>query len=628
MNLLLLCLLFVASVSAETETEDILANMYDDLDPAPCFRFFQRSGEPVGCSSSKNGDIGVIVKGLAFPPGTEKVALVLDAFNASVAEQIEASGDVERVASVLVLSGSPLKSYSPSARTRWNSGDGLSTMFIPYFVAQLDRNESARMFQKAEENEKANYRGARHVVSTAFYMGKNDMTTDECLNFEDFYGKASRKCLLIGGQSVWGTFGGLPGNGSEPLVLVTAAMDGRAFFEDYSYAANGAASGIIALLAAASALGEIRNDVGGLNRQIAFAFFQGETFGNLGSVKFLKDSIQGCVKTSENFKCSDPPSYDLYFAKLQPGNISHMISVDQVGRGANLFVHGDGMENAFGTQVRRANTPDLPPSAAAIYKASSSFGGEAVVLAGYDREYEEVSPHYGSQFDDVVSSDSITNASEILLKALLKIASGPTAPPEVSIDRDLVEQLVETFTVDFASDIVSRNTNYSIGVLRSLVRPIAKRSQTSSKLPLYPGTFRRHYNGGATMSLLELFIRNFLANATSRVAIPAPPKLVDPSFSGPYDFESCSIDSQCEKNCTSGMDNKSALGCVAGRCVCLSTFYHDSYGEFSEPFWSAPDVHTYVEQHRLTTICFLVFGLFLTAVSVWFSKNNNVIINK
>ena len=89
-------------------------------------------------------------------------------------------------------------------------------------------------------------------------------------------------------------------NNSRPTVLVATSIDSTSMFHDLSPGANSAASNILALLMAAHLVGSsVKDDaLDGLYGRITFAFFQGESYGYLGSRCFLKDLSGG-------FSCDD-----------------------------------------------------------------------------------------------------------------------------------------------------------------------------------------------------------------------------------------------------------------------------------------------------------------------------------
>jgi hypothetical protein len=78
-----------------------------------------------------------------------------------------------------------------------------------------------------------------------FYFGDAHLNSEKCLGWTNRDNERSPKCLPIGGQSVWGTFGA---RDQRPVVLAVAGMDSKSLFHDIT-SANDAAGSIITVLA-------------------------------------------------------------------------------------------------------------------------------------------------------------------------------------------------------------------------------------------------------------------------------------------------------------------------------------------------------------------------------------------
>ncbi|KAG8072309.1 hypothetical protein GUJ93_ZPchr0006g42388 [Zizania palustris] len=81
-------------------------------------------------------------------------------------------------------------------------------------------------------------------------------------------------------------------NHQKPIIMVTASQDSASFFRDRSLGADSPISGLIALLTAVDALSHI-HDLSNLKKQLVFAVFNGESWGYLGSRKFLQELDEG-----------------------------------------------------------------------------------------------------------------------------------------------------------------------------------------------------------------------------------------------------------------------------------------------------------------------------------------------
>jgi len=232
------------------------------------------------------------------------------------------------------------------------------------------------------------------VAQFNLYMGKNDITTKQCLAWTNTNGgQWAPMCLPLGGNSVWATAGSPyayqqqhqdndndndnarnrnreleeenegyydqqddnQGDGKKTIVMVATNMDSSSMFHDVAPGANTAASNILALLMAAKLIGESLSDAAldNLEKKIMFVVFQAETYGFMGSTSFLNDVVLGfqCddglhvpanVKGSKNKNAdADGTTNKQKMACLSPfrydtdftqlGQIDSMIAVDQIG---------------------------------------------------------------------------------------------------------------------------------------------------------------------------------------------------------------------------------------------------------------------------------------------------------
>ena len=106
-------------------------------------------------------------------------------------------------------------------------------------------------------------------------MGPDGMSSPVCLQKE--------ACVPIGGQSVWAR----TQQSSLPITLLAVAMDGLGEFYEEFRDPRGAGVSIAVLLAVADSLSKIAETA--THEQLMIAFFQGESWGRVGSRKFLHD---------------------------------------------------------------------------------------------------------------------------------------------------------------------------------------------------------------------------------------------------------------------------------------------------------------------------------------------------
>ncbi len=85
------------------------------------------------------------------------------------------------------------------------------------------------------------------------------------------------------------------GGGGRPTVLVSTSKDSTFMFHDLSPGANGAALNVLTVLMAANLVrSSIEDDaLNLLHGHIIFSFFQGKSYGYVGSWKFRRDVMSG-----------------------------------------------------------------------------------------------------------------------------------------------------------------------------------------------------------------------------------------------------------------------------------------------------------------------------------------------
>ena len=347
----------------------------------------------------------------------------------------------------------------------WNpSGDamieqdyyGIPTVYIP------NKEVSIYLYQQSKDQmlSTSGSGGANIVAQFNYYMGPDDATSAECLSWRDTDGEWSPKCLPLGGNSIWGATGTPPPSSEDAnennenqnqnqqqfnardVILLATSIDSTAAFHDAATGASTAASNIMTLLLSAYHLGKNLswNDLDNLSKQLVFGFFEGESYGYMGSRNFFKDKeFPGLSCDYPNGEgCMYPMRPTLNFQNL--GNVVGMIAVDQVGvleTEKSLYVHADNngqdLENvllqfnaanddANGNEynVMSSNVDDaVPPSplVSLIELSEGTVGG--VVLTGYDEAF--LNGVYQSHFDSAqvidIDLDAIQNAALLLARS-------------------------------------------------------------------------------------------------------------------------------------------------------------------------------------------------------------------
>mmetsp|Transcript_28826 Transcript_28826/g.81320 ORF Transcript_28826/g.81320 Transcript_28826/m.81320 type:complete len:815 (-) Transcript_28826:91-2535(-) len=384
----------------------------------------------------------------------------------------------------------------------WNpNGQGL-TNYDMYGIPMIyvnDYETSNAIREVAQDGSKA----PDIVARFNYYMGPDNTNSADCLAWKDASDdKWNPKCLPLGGSSVWGFAGSPPQNannnrrraaataadeqesmqGSDtkessasqtrkaeqqaqgdgrPSIMVATSIDATSLFHDLSPGANTAASNILTLLMAAYLVGKYADDatLDALPNRILFGFFQGESYGYIGSRGFLNDVF--------NFQCDDdmtvpvvsndedsekgclyPMRHSLKFQDI--GDIAGMLTVDQVGyplANANLFVHNEGNDGTMGTFLanvlkatytkkytvvaseagdnNNGNGYPYPPTPLTSLLSLTGGAVDGAVLSGYDYIFAK-RPPYQSHLNTVdniqMNYKSVASAATIMARAAIAAA--------------------------------------------------------------------------------------------------------------------------------------------------------------------------------------------------------------
>lgn len=482
-----------------------------------------------------------------------------------------------------------LYSFSPATQDSLNTvGDGLADILIPFPVALLGDTSTELISSKVQENLERNYIEAawQHGVEFSFYQGRTSVDTPFCL--------AQNRCRPLGGFSVWGSVGAFPS--SKRSVMLATHLDSSAMFTDLAFGAEGTASGVIALLGAVHALGQVRDTVPALDKQILFAFFQGEEWERLGSRRFVFDLTNGCL-TEDNNTCTNPPIYNLAWTDLDLSTVEEVIAVDQVGKyysndKENYFLHAvsqngiaDAMNISSGLGLNvSAVEGAVPPSPLDSFLESSGFQGVGAVLSGYNNQYEN--PFYRSRFDRRLSvNDSavteLTKVATLLAQAAYRIAGGDPEAVSLVANASVVAELENCLTFDFSCDLVQEFLGLNKAQIDSFsfARNIRNSPRITPSLPpAYPGFYQPNaFLGPNINSLVPMsshFVRNFAAYHTEPMLLPQE------------ELDEVTVNNSCVSNLvcslaqpfvSCGDTRSSSLACVRGKCMCVSTHFQDAY---------------------------------------------------
>jgi len=440
----------------------------------------------MGCSTEsrdvQTGELQFFDASVKFPVYNDPFVLVMDEYDLSSAnvEMVVANNKWGLLKGILVLNSTDDGTYlspgpqapqgrkTPSKNVNygsfnyaWNSiGDGLyldNLYGTP--IAYLNEEEVSSYIREVAQDSDSSI-----VAEFNYYMGPASMNSSTCLSWIDNEGEWNPQCLPLGGTSVWAVAGSpeVVESGSSssrrPIVMVTTAMDSTTMFHDAVPAASTAASNILTLLMAAKILGQSVEDstLDALPNRILFGFFQGETYGFIGSRAFLRDvaypgfecdedkTVTAVVAKSKSnatgSACLYPLRHSLEFQNL--GDIAGMIAVDQVGLLATsntLYVQTDGSDfggfisnvlQASGTNNYAAAASDVagkyfPPSPLTSLLALSEGAVGGAILTGYNDVYVEAGlfeSHRNSVQTQDMDLDAIAAAATLLARSALAAA--------------------------------------------------------------------------------------------------------------------------------------------------------------------------------------------------------------
>jgi nicastrin len=485
----------VSSVDATSKTTSLYEPFQDafkNLPHSPCLTLYHRNGR-IGCGSlDRDPQYGPLL----YYDGSSKLqtnsdyVAVIDEFSMSstTISALLASNQYGHLKGIMVLNSTdsndandyispgsqyPLGYGTPSAslgygnnQFPWNgNGDGLiqyDLFGVPMvYIDEYETSEAIRTVAKDSNS------AAKFIAEFTYYMGPDGVKTSDCLSWRDIGDNAwSPKCDPLGGTSVWAHAGSPPqsssssgGGDGRPAVIIGAAIDATSMFHDLAPGANTAASNILALLMAAKLLGASINDeaLDALPKRIVFGFFQGESYGYLGSRNFLSDVMGFTCGLTVNSLSSDANSDKACLYPLRSslkfmdiGEIAGMLTVDQVGMPLSdgvLYVHNDGNDGTFGSflsnvlrysstntysvaasaagdNAEEGNYP-YPPSPLTSLQSLTEGAIGGAVLTGFDYVYAKRPPynsHLNTEENLAMNLKSIAASATLLARAALAAA--------------------------------------------------------------------------------------------------------------------------------------------------------------------------------------------------------------
>uniref|UniRef100_A0A1J3CN74 Nicastrin n=1 Tax=Noccaea caerulescens TaxID=107243 RepID=A0A1J3CN74_NOCCA len=628
----------ITSIESVPDLEKL---MYVAVDGYPCVRLLNLSGE-IGCSNpGLNKVVAPIiklkdVKDLVEPHTILVTADEMEDFFSRVTNDL---GFASNIGGVLVESGSsfqqklkglspdktfPQAQFSPYENVdyKWNPAAS-SIMWKAYnFPVYLLSESGISAVQEFLSKKKMKHK--TYTSDVAEFNMVMETTKAGTHNSEACLQEGT--CLPLGGYSVWSSLPPInvsSSNNRKPIVLTVASMDSASFFRDKSFGADSPISGLVALLGAVDALSRV-DGFSNLKKQLVFLVLTGETWGYLGSRRFLheldlhSDAVAGL---------SDTP-------------IETVLEIGSVGKGLNggmntFFAHKtrassvtnmtlDALKIAQDSlaskniKILSADTtnPGIPPSSLMAFMKKNPQTS-AVVLEDFDTKF--VNKFYHSHLDDLsnINSSSVVAAASVVARTLYILASDSketsnSALGSIHVNASFVEELLACLlscepglSCDLVKDYISP-TNTCPGNYAGVIL-----GEPSSKPYLgYVGDVSR-------------FLWNFLADKTSS------------QKGNTTSVCSKGVCSKTEEVCIKAESNKE------GTCVVSTTRYVPAYSTrlkyddgawtilpqntsdsmgmvdpvWTESNWDTIKVHVYTVQHSVYDNSVLVAGLSVTTLA-------------
>ncbi|KAJ5072665.1 nicastrin [Anaeramoeba ignava] len=496
-------------------------------------------------------------------------------------DNLEKLVDKLKLAGIIVIGGtipatgfSPEKVYPdreadmclhPNSDYIWNPyGTSLlyERFYIPIVYLLLE-TESEKMRELA----RANVESDKYPKNGADFQMFMEASIDSkvCLRRET--------CDPIGGESVWGFLGGVQ-NQSRPYILLQTSLDSRSFFPGFSPGGDFPSSGIVTLIAALDALLKFAaNDTDAfyqsLQRDIMFAFWESESFGKVGSRKFISDVLSfTCDQWTNEWKtqCDDPKRSSMAFKSVNLSNIAFIVELGQTGLYDNIsnyafksngylhyeydnpenvplsdsFINLTDFSNSQGLNISHLEksdpaTPGLPPSSAETFISLLGTQIPAILISDFNQNY--TNKYYSSIFDNVQNLDldqlqGIATATARIAYAEATQTLPENVPLEIVADQALISQLVDCFV----------GTTYC-DLFQNFLGSISGTYFSSN----YPGIYATD-----TISIHSKFIRDFITNSTNSTC--------DPNY--------CTTDEDC---------NSALQVCVNYACHSITAYFHPAY---------------------------------------------------
>ena len=379
-------------------------------------------------------------------------------------------------------------------------------------------------------------------------------------------------------------------------------------FHGLAFGADATASSLAALLGAAEALSRFPA-AAALPLQIVFAAFEGESYGRLGSRRFLAElgganfscqlNVSAAQSPTGRAFCAAPLRYDTTFELLAPSRVAFVVAADQLGlAGASFFAHPAATPgSAFVSEVLgalRAPTPsssgtaapwlpvaDLgpataPPGAlpATPLLSFAEFAPRAAGAALAEYNTSLLSAAFQSRFDGAanVRASSVAAAATALARGLFALATNASssAAAVAAVPGNLTANA--SFVAEFLACVVADAQCGLFARLLGVDAPTLAQFAPAGPLSLYTSVYQAPALQGDPAdpaaqlalqlqpSLLEAVVRN----ALGAFAAPRPG-----GGGGGGTPPPCASAADC-----AGSAAGAGAECLLGQCLVAPAYYH------------------------------------------------------
>ncbi|XP_013637439.1 PREDICTED: nicastrin [Brassica oleracea var. oleracea] len=517
---------------------DLQKLMYVAVDGYPCVRLLNLSGE-IGCSNPGLSKVVAPliklkdVKDLVEPHTVLVTADEMEDFFTRVSNDLSFAS---KIGGVLIESGSSfqqkLKGLSPDKMFP-------QAEFSPYKNVEYKWNPMASSIMWKAYNFPVYLLSESGITAVQKFLSKKDMkhktyTSDVAeFNMVMETTKAGTHnseaclqegtCLPLGGYSVWSSLPPInvsSSNNRKPIVLTVASMDSASFFRDKSFGADSPISGLVAFLGAVDALSRVVG-FSNLKKQLVFLVLTGETWGYLGSRRFLHE-------------------LDLHsdaVAGLSDTMIETVLEIGSVGKGSSggintFFAHKTRVSSATNMTLDALKiaqdsftsknikilsadktNPGIPPSSTMAFMKKNPQTS-AVVLEDFDTKF--VNKFYHSHLDDLsnVNSSSVVAAASVVARTLYILATGSKDTSSSATSSSALGSI--HVNASFVEELLACLLSCEPGLSCNLVKDYISPTNTC------PGNYAGVMSGEPSsnpylgyVSDVSRFLWNFLAEKTS-----------------------------------------------------------------------------------------------------------------